>query len=82
MPRRSASKVSAAPKPTAPKPNLSFNDYKEDFKVRLAIHNYEVNALLVDVKKVWNFSQPYIKQATNYTVKTFNQVREKLQTAD
>ena len=82
MPRRSASKVSAAPKPTAPKPNLSFNDYKEDFKVRLEIHNYEVNALLVDVKKVWNFSQPYIKQATNYTVKTFNQVRERLQTAD
>ena len=81
MPRKSASKVSA-PKPTAPKPNLSFNDYKEDFKVRLEIHNYEINALLVDVKKVWNFSQPYIKQATNYSVKAFNQVREKLQPAD
>jgi len=79
--RRSASKISA-PKLTAPKPNLSFNDYKEDFKVRLAIHNYEVNALLVDVKKVWTFSEPYIKQATNYTVQTFNQVREKLQTAE
>jgi len=48
----------------------------------LEIHNYEVNALLVDVKKVWNFSQPYIKQATNYSVKAFNQVREKLQPAD
>ena len=80
--RRSASKVSAATKPTAPKPNLSFNDYKEDFKVRLAIHNYEVNALLVDVKKAYEFALPYIKQATNYTVKTFNQVREKLQPAD
>jgi hypothetical protein len=80
--RRSASKAPAAPKLTAPKPNLSFNDYKEDFKVRLAIHNYEVNALLVDVKKVWTFSEPYIKQATNYTVQTFNQVREKLQTAE
>jgi len=79
--RKSASKVSA-PKATAPKPNLSFNDYKEDFKVRLEIHNYEINALLVDVKKVWNFSQPYIKQATNYSVKAFNQVREKLQPAD
>ena len=81
MPRRSASKISA-PKPTAPKPNLSFNDYKEDFKVRLEIHNYEVNALLVDVKKAYEFASPYVKQATNYTVKTFNQVREKLQTAD
>ena len=79
--RRSASKVPAT-KPTAPKPNLSFNDYKEDFKVRLAIHNYEVNALLVDVKKAYEFASPYVKQATNYTVKTFNQVREKLQTAD
>ena len=80
--RRSASKAPAAPKLTAPKPNLSFNDYKEDFKVRLAIHNYEVNALLVDVKKAYEFASPYVKQATNYTVKTFNQVREKLQTAD
>ena len=79
--RKSASKV-PAPKPTAPKPNLSFNDYKEDFKVRLAIHNYEVNALLVDVKKAYEFASPYVKQATNYTVKTFNQVREKLQPVD
>ncbi len=79
--RRSASKVPAT-KPTAPKPNLSFNDYKEDFKVRLAIHNYEVNALLVDVKKAYEFASPYVKLATNYTVKTFNQVREKLQPAD
>ena len=81
MPRKSASKVSAT-KPTAPKPNLSFNDYKEDFKVRLEIHNYEVNALLVDVKKAYEFASPYVKQATNYTVKTFNQVREKLQPVD
>ena len=79
--RKSASKISAT-KPTAPKPNLSFNDYKEDFKVRLAIHNYEVNALLVDVKKAYEFASPYVKQATNYTVKAFNQVREKLQPVD
>jgi hypothetical protein len=79
--RKSASKVPAT-KPTAPKPNLSFNDYKEDFKVRLEIHNYEVNALLVDVKKAYEFASPYVKQATNYTVKTFNQVREKLQPVD
>ena len=76
--RKSASKVPAT-KPTAPKPNLSFNDYKEDFKVRLEIHNYEVNALLVDVKKAYEFASPYVKQATNYTVKTFNQVRQKFQ---
>jgi len=81
--RRSASRVSAAKKVTAPnKPNLSFNDYKKDFLVRVQIHNYEVNALLVDVKKAYEFASPYVKQATNYTVKTFNQVREKLQPAD
>ena len=79
--RKSASKVPAT-KPTAPKPNLSFNDYKEDFKVRLEIHNYEVNALLVDVKKAYEFASPYVKQATNYTVKTFNQVRQKFQPVD
>jgi len=48
----------------------------------LEIHNYEVNALLVDVKKAYEFALPYIKQATNYTVKTFNQVRQKLQPVD
>ena len=80
--RRKSDSKAPATKPTAPKPNLSFNDYKEDFKVRLEIHNYEVNALMVDVKKVWNYSEPYIKQATNYTVKTFNQVRQKLQPVD
>jgi len=79
--RKSASKISAT-KPTAPKPNLSFNDYKEDFKVRLEIHNYEVNALLVDVKKAYEFASPYVKQATNYTVKAFNQVRQKFQPVD
>ena len=80
--RKSASKATAAVKPTAPKPNLSFNDYKEDFKVRLEIHNYEVNALLVDVKKAYEFALPYIKQSTNYSVKAFNQVRQRLQTAE
>ncbi len=79
--RKSASKISAT-KPTAPKPNLSFNDYKEDFKVRLEIHNYEINALLVDVKKAYEFASPYVKQATNYTVKAFNQVRQKFQPVD
>ena len=80
--RKSASKAPAT-KPTAPnKPNLSFNDYKKDFLVRVQIHNYEVNALLVDVKKAYEFASPYVKQATNYTVKTFNQVREKLQPVD
>ena len=80
--RRSASKATAATKATAPKPNLSFNDYKKDFLVRVQIHNYEVNALLVDVKKAYEFALPYIKQSTNYTVQTFNQVRQRLQTAE
>ena len=75
--RKSASKVPAT-KPTPPTPKLSFNDYKEDFKVRVQIHNYEIKELLADVKKVWNFSEPYVKQATNFTVKTFNQVRDRL----
>ena len=75
--RKSASKVPAT-KPTPPTPKLSFNDYKEDFKVRLEIHNYEINALIADIKTGWAFASPYVKQATNYTVKTFNQVRDRL----
>mgnify|MGYP001167618947 CR=1 FL=1 len=76
--RRSASKAPAAAKATPPTPKLSLNDYKEDFKVRLEIHNYEINALIADIKTGWAFASPYVKQATNYTVKTFNQVRERL----
>ena len=61
-----------------PSPNLTWNDYKEDFKVRLEIHNYEMNALMVDVKKAYEFASPYIKQATNDTVKAYTLIRERL----
>ncbi len=82
--RRRSSKSVAAPvkKSTPPTPNLTFNDYKEDFKIRLEIHNYEVNVLIDDVKKGYAIASPYVKQATNHIVKTFNQVRERLQTVD
>lgn len=33
-----------------PEPLLSFSDYLEDFKIRVKIHNYEVEKLYNDVK--------------------------------
>ena len=61
---------------------VSFEDYKNDFKVRWEIHNWEVNELLQDIKKAYTFATPYVKQATDYTIKTFTQVRDRFQSAN
>jgi len=48
------------------KPNLNFKDYADDIKVRLEIHNYEVNELWQDSK---NFYEENVKPFTLNTVK-------------
>ena len=65
--------------PTRPeKPNLTYVDYVEDFKVRLQINNYEVIEFIDDCKRAYKTVHPYIIKASDYTVKTFNQIRESL----
>ena len=65
--------------PTRPeKPNLTYVDYVEDFKVRLQINNYEVIEFIDDCKRAYKTVNPYIIKASDYTVKTFNQIRESL----
>ncbi len=61
---------------------LTLNDYKEDFKVRWQIHSYEVDELISDIKKGWKFSSPYVKQAIDYTVKTYKNLQTRFQTAE
>ncbi len=63
-------------------PNLSLKDYQEDFKVRMEIHNWEVNELISDIKNGWKSASPYVKQTTEYLNKTFSQVRERFQSAN
>jgi len=69
--RKSSSKVPAATKPTAPTPKLSFNDYKEDFKVRLEIHSYEWNKLIEDVQKAYDFLFPLLVKSKNHVMTAY-----------
>ena len=38
-----------------PESLLTFSDYIEDFKVRIEIHNYEVNKLREDLSFIFNY---------------------------
>ena len=69
--RKSSSKVPAVTKPPAPTPKLSFNAYKEDFKVRLEIHNYEMNALISDVKTGWSLIYPLLVKSKNHVMTAY-----------
>ena len=65
--------------PTRPeKPNLTYVDYIEDFKVRMQINNYEVIEFIDDCKRAYTHVHPYVIKASDFTVKTFNQIRESL----
>tara|TARA_B100001996_G_scaffold60211_1_gene42959 strand:- start:77 stop:364 length:288 start_codon:yes stop_codon:yes gene_type:complete len=73
--RKSAAKVIPTPKPVVvtqeikvapPAPKLSLADYREDILARVRIHNYEVNNLVKDVQKGYDFVLPFGKKAYNY----------------
>ena len=66
--------------PTRPeKPNLTYVDYVEDFKVRMKINNYEVVEFIDDCKRGYQFIHPYIIKAGEFVGKTYNQIRTQLQ---
>ena len=56
---------------TRPETLLTFSDYKEDFKVRVQIHNYEVKKLREDLTLLFNYltDKTYYK-ATNQWIVT------------
>tara|TARA_Y100000361_G_scaffold141432_1_gene146485 strand:- start:174 stop:470 length:297 start_codon:yes stop_codon:yes gene_type:complete len=73
--RKSAAKVTPTAKAVVvkevqeiapPAPKLTFADYREDLQARVRIHNYEVNNLVKDVQKGYNFILPFGKKAYNY----------------
>ena len=73
--RKSAAKVTPTPKTVVvkyevqsapPAPKLTLADYREDIQARIRIHNYEVNNLVKDVQKGYNFILPFGKKAYNY----------------
>ena len=73
--RKSAAKVTPTAKAVVvkevqeiapPAPKLTLADYREDIQARIRIHNYEVNNLVKDVQKGYNFILPFGKKAYNY----------------
>jgi len=70
-------KVTEAPKviiteDIRPETLLKFEDYKRDFKLRWDIHLYEWNALLVDLRKAYDFSKPYALKSYDYCKDAYN----------
>ena len=73
--RKSAAKVITTPKPVVvtqtvkvapPAPKLTLEDYRQDILSRVRIHNYEVNMLVKDLQKGYDFVLPFGKKAVNY----------------
>ena len=58
--------------PVRPDTLLKFEDYQKDFKLRLEIHNYEINELIKDCKWVYEQSKPLVKQGYDYVVASYN----------
>ena len=73
--RKSAAKVTPTPKTVVvkevqeiapPAPKLTLEDYRQDILSRVRIHNYEVNMLVKDLQKGYDFVLPFGKKAVNY----------------
>ena len=73
--RKSAAKVTPTPKTVVvkevqeiapPAPKLTLEDYRQDILSRVRIHNYEVNMLVKDLQKGYDFVLPFGKKAFNY----------------
>ena len=83
MPRtrkQTANVVAVAPEVKVPEVLITRDQYIQDIKVRWQIHQYEVNKLREDVSKVTQTVAPYLKNALDYVVAQFQQVRAKYAT--
>ena len=62
-------KVDTPVKVRPSQPNLKWEDYLSDFKVRWQIHQFETQQLWADLVKGYNFTAGYVKDSYN---KAFN----------
>ena len=62
-------KVDTPVKVRPSQPNLKWEDYLSDFKVRWQIHQFETQELWADLVKGYNFTVGYVKDSYN---KAFN----------
>ncbi len=67
-------KVTQTPAKLRPqKPNLSFDDYVADAKVRWEIHQWETKELWNDCKWSYNQLKPIVSKVVDYCKKSYNQ---------
>jgi hypothetical protein len=59
---------------------ITRQQYLQDIKVRWQIHQYEVNKLREDVSKVTQTVFPYVKNAMDYVLDQYQQIRSKYAT--
>ena len=73
---RKATAKSVAPqtpvKSRPQKPNLSWNDYVADAKVRWEIHQWETKELWNDCKWGYNQLKPIVSKVVDYCKKSYN----------
>ena len=65
-PKVEVAKVDTPVKVRPSQPNLKWEDYLSDFKVRWQIHQFETQQLWDDVVKGYNFVVPYVQQSVTY----------------
>ena len=72
--------VVVAPEVKVPEVLITRQQYIQDIKVRWEIHQYEVNKLREDVSKLTETVAPYVKNALDYVVTQYQQIRAKYAT--
>ena len=68
-------KVTETPTPVKsapPQPNLKWEDYREDIKIRWEIHQYETQELWSDMIKVYHSAKPIVIKTVDYVKDSYD----------
>jgi hypothetical protein len=77
MPRTRKQPVNVVAEVKVPEVLITRQQYIEDIKVRWEIHQYEVNKLVEDVRKLTQTVAPYVKNALDFVIEKFQQISAK-----
>ena len=69
--------VAIAPEVSVPEVLITRDQYFQDIKVRWQIHQYEVNKLVEDVRKLTQTVSPYVKNALIFVSEKYQQISAK-----
>ena len=68
-------KVTETPTPVKsapPQPNLKWEDYRDDIKIRWEIHQYETQELWSDMVKVYHSAKPIVIKTVDYVKDSYD----------